>query len=58
MRKVLVLVAVLTLGFAGGLFAGPKLTNNSQLASTATGLDIFGITQQARDMPEQSYPAH
>ena len=59
MRKVLVaLVAIVTLALAGVLVAAPKITNNGHQASAVTGLDIFGITQRARDLPEQSYPAH
>ena len=58
MRKVLVaLIAVVTLALAGILIAAPKATNNGHRASV-TGLDIFGLTQRARDLPEQSYPAH
>ena len=59
MRKVLVaLVAIVTLALAGALVAAPKITNNGHQASAALGLDIFGLTQRARDLPEQSYPAH
>ena len=59
MRKVLVaLVAIATLALAGALVPAPKITNNGHLASAATGLDILDFTQRARDLPEQSYPAH
>src|SRR3954466_5604315 len=58
MRKVLVLVAIATLALAGVLIAAPKGTINGHRASVATCLDILGITQKARDLPEQSYPAH
>ena len=60
MRKVLVaLVAIVTLALAGALVAGPKITNNNgHRASAAMGLDISDLTQRARDLPEQSYPAH
>jgi hypothetical protein len=59
MRKVLVtLTAVVTLALAGVLVAAPKATNNGHQASAVLGLDIFGITQRAGDLPEQSYPAH
>ena len=59
MRKVLVaLVSIVILAFAGVLVAAPKITNNGHRASVAPGLDIFGITQRARDLPEQGYPAH
>jgi hypothetical protein len=57
MRKVLVLVVITSLGLAGVLIAAPKPSNGYR-ASVATGLDILGITQEARDLPEQSYPAH
>ena len=59
MRKVLVaLIPIVTLALAGLLVATPKATNSGHLASIATGPDIFGITKRARDLPEQSYPAH
>jgi hypothetical protein len=58
MRKALVLVAVIILAFAGILIGAPKATHNAQWAVAITGLDIVGITQGARDLPEQSYPAH
>ena len=59
MRKVLVAsVAIVTLVLAGALVASPKITNNGYRASAALGLDIIGLTQRARDLPEQSYPAH
>ena len=59
MRKVLVAsVAIVTLVLAGALVASPKITNNGHRASVALGLDILGLTQRARDLPEQSYPAH
>lgn len=58
MRKTLVaLIALVALAVAGGLVAAPKSTNNAR-ASVATGLDIFDLTQRARDLPDQSYPAH
>ena len=59
MRKALVaLIAVVALTLAGALIAAPRITNNGHQASAVLGLDIFGITQRARDLPEQSYPAH
>ena len=59
MRKVLVaLVAIGVLAVAGVLVAAPKSASNGNRASVITGLDIFGITQKARELPEQSYPAH
>ena len=59
MRKVLVaLVAIVTLVLAGALVGAPKTTNNGHRASVAMGPEILGLTQRARDLPEQSYPAH
>ena len=59
MRKVLVaLVAIGTPALAGALVPTPNIANNGHLASAAMDLDIFGLTQRARDLPEQSYPAH
>jgi hypothetical protein len=59
MRKVLVgSIAIATLAVAGALVAAPTITNNGHRASAAMGLDIVGLTQRARDLPEQSYPAH
>ena len=59
MRKVLVaLVAIVTLGLAGALVAAPKLSSNGHQASVSVGLDIFSLTHRARNLPEESYPAH
>ena len=59
MRKILVaVVAIVVLAVAGAFFATPRVTADGQRASAAMGLDIFGITQRARDMPEETYPAH
>jgi hypothetical protein len=58
MRKILVLVTIGTLGLAGVLVAAPKSTSNTHQTPVITGLDIFGLTQRARDLPEQSYPTH
>ena len=57
MRKVLVASVAITLVLAGALVASPKITNNGYRAS-ALDLDLLGLTQRARDLPEQSYPAH
>ena len=58
MRKVLVaLVAIVTLALAGALVPARNITNG-HLASAAMDFDILGLTQRARDLPEQSYPAH
>jgi hypothetical protein len=59
MRKTLVaLVALVALAVAGGLVAAPRTTNDAQHASVVSGIDIFALTQRARDLPDQSYPAH
>jgi hypothetical protein len=59
MRNVLVvLVAVMALTLAGGLLAAPKKANSERQASAAGGLDTFSFIQHARDLPEQSFPAH
>ena len=59
MRKALVaLTAVAALTLAGALIAAPRITGNGHQASAVLGLDIFGITQRARDLPEQTYPSH
>lgn len=59
MRKVLVaLVAIVSLTLVGGLVAAPKLSNSGHQASAFNGIDIFSLTHRARDLPEQSFPAH
>ena len=58
MRKILVaLIAIGVLAVAGVLVAAPKSASKGSQASVMS-LDIFGITQKARDLPEQSYPSH
>ena len=60
MRKVLVaLIALVTITFAGGLIASPKMSSKAHQASTASlNIDIAGITRQAGTLPDQSYPTH
>jgi len=59
MRKALVaLFAIGMLALTGVLVAAPTSTNRVLQASLVPALDIFGITNRARDLPEQSYPAH
>jgi hypothetical protein len=61
MRKVLIVAAIASLAFAGGLLAGSSTDKSTQAASKAdAGIDIFSLSQSqsARDLPEQSYPAH
>lgn len=59
MRKVLIVTAIASLAFAGGFIAGASPNKSTQGASKAdAGIDIFSLTQSARDLPEQSYPAH
>ena len=57
MRKALVaLFAVAALTLAGALIAAPRITSNGHQASAVLGLDIFGITQRARDLPDTKLP--
>jgi hypothetical protein len=60
MRKTLIaLIAVVSFGLAGALLAGPRLESDAQRLSTANAtIDILGLTGSARDLAEQSYPAH
>jgi hypothetical protein len=59
MRKTLIaVIAVVSLAFAGVLFAAPKTAHVGHHASAASGIDIVDITRAARDLPDQSYPAH
>ena len=59
MRKAPVaLFAIGMLALTGVLVAAPTSTNGVLQASLVPELDIFGITNRARDLPEQSYPAH
>jgi hypothetical protein len=60
MHKTLIaLVGTVLLALAGVLVAAPKMTNSTHGASAAnSGVDIFGLTQRARNLPEQSYPTH
>jgi hypothetical protein len=59
MRKALVVVtAVASLVFAGILVAAPKANKSTQAAKAEAGIDIFSLSQRARGLPEQSYPAH
>jgi hypothetical protein len=59
MHKILiVLTATVSLALAGVLVAAPKATNSLRGATTGAGIDIFSLTQRARNLPEQNYPAH
>ena len=61
MRKALAaLVATVTLAVLGLLAAVPRATtpHDTHHASAGLGLDILSLTQRARDLPHQSYPAH
>jgi hypothetical protein len=59
MRKTLIaLVALVALAIAGGLVAAPRTTNDPHRASVVSGVDIFDLTQRARDLPNHSYPTH
>jgi len=58
-KTLIVLTATVLLALVGVLVAAPKATNSTRGASEAsTGLDIFSLTRRARNLPEQSYPAH
>jgi hypothetical protein len=58
MRKALIVTAIASLAFAGGFIAGASPNKNTQAARAEAGIDIFSLSQRARDLPEQSYPAH
>ena len=60
MRKALIaFTAMASLAFAGVLVAAPKANKSTQAVSKAqAGIDVFSFSQSARDLPEQSYPAH
>lgn len=59
MRKVLIVTAIALLAFTGGLIAGSSTNKSTQATSKVeAGIDIFSLTQRARDLPEQSFPAH
>jgi hypothetical protein len=59
MRKVLIVTAIASLAFAGGFIAGASPDRSTQAVSKAdAGIDIFSLTRSARDLPEQSFPAH
>jgi hypothetical protein len=59
MRKVLIVTAIALLAFTGGFIAGASPNTSTQTVSKAVaGIDIFSLNQSARDLPEQSFPAH
>jgi len=60
MRKVLIVfTAIASLAFAGVLIAASGANKSTQAAQKAeAGIDILGLSQRARDLPEQSYPTH
>jgi hypothetical protein len=60
MRKAFIAsTAAALLAFAGVLVAASSASKSNQGASKAeTGIDIFSLSQRARDLPEQSFPAH
>lgn len=60
MRKALVAsIALVTITFAGGLIAAPKMPNKTHQASISSPvIDIAGLTREAGSLPDQSYPAH
>jgi len=58
LKSLVALAAIVTLALAGALVAAPRTTSNGHQASAGLGLDILNLTHRARDLPEQSYPAH
>ena len=59
MRKVVIVAAIASLAFAGGFIAGASPNKGIQAASKAdAGIDILSFSRNARDLPEQSFPAH
>jgi hypothetical protein len=59
MRKALIVTAIALLAFTGGFIAGASPDKSTQAVSKAdAGIDIFGLNQSARGLPEQSFPAH
>ena len=58
MRTALIVTAIASLAFAGGFIAGASPNKSMQAAKADAGIDIVSLTQRARDLPEQSYPAH
>jgi hypothetical protein len=59
MRKVFIVTAIASLAFAGGFIAGASPNKGTQAVSKAeAGIDIFSLNRNARDLPEQSFPAH
>ena len=60
MRKELIgLLAIAAVVLAAFLLASPNAKTTTNAASTgALGIDIWGLTQAAEDLPEQDYPTH
>jgi len=59
MRTALIVTAIALLAFTGGFIAGASPNKSTQAMSKAeAGIDIFSLTQNARGLPEQSFPAH
>ena len=59
MRQALIaFTAIASLALAGVLVAAPSANKSTQAAKAEAGIDIFSLSQRARDLPEQSYPAH
>ena len=59
MRKALIVVtAIASLALAGALVAAPGANKHTQAARAEAGIDIVSLSQSARDLPQQSYPAH
>ena len=54
-RKLIALLAVVGLVVAGIVVVAPKATTTTYDAS---GIDIPGLTNRAKDLPEQHFVAH
>lgn len=60
MRKELIgLLSLAAVILAAIFVVSPKATTTTNAAATEFyGIDIFGLTKNAKDMPEQRFPAH
>ena len=58
-RTIIALIAVASLSLAGlTLIAHGPGSATYGLSAASSTTDILGLTRAARDLPEQSYPAH
>jgi len=56
-RQTILLLAVATLVIGGTFLLLPK-TEGTAKQGSATSLDILGLTQAAKPLPSEQYPAH